>query len=315
MGSQALGQGRAEGFRAVGGRIDDEVVALASDPIALRSSVRERSRFFTDTVDCGKYKVHVEVVTRSDVHCPTILFVNGALTTTSSLRWAIKNLVDFNIVGFDFPVFGSSFSLNPHAALITKEQEVEIVTRLCNLYEPEFLFSFSWGGTSALLSLTEKPESVRKAIISSYSVGLTKEMRAMAEDLVYLIDAGDYDSAALVTIDNLGEFLPDKVKRLFRGYFVTLSPQQVQNVVGQIRYMLALAAEDELAKLRKIKVPVLFGNGSRDRLTSAGSIRPIEAYISNCEFAVIEGSGHFMALEGKQVCDAACARIRSFFRS
>jgi len=264
-------------------------------------------------IECVGFRIFVERILGPNPERPTILFVNGALTTTSALRWAIQDLTEYNIVAFDFPHFGQSNLHNPGVRIITKEEEASIVLKLCDLYRPDYIVSLSWGGTSTLLSLVVRPPSVKKAIVSSYSVGLTAPMRAMAEDLVVLIDANERDRAARLTISALGEHLPERLTRIYYAYFMDLNPDQLRIISGQIRYMLNLATEGGLDQLAAIDIPVLFGNGSADRFTSPTSILPMQNYVAGCRFAVFEGAGHFLAIEGKKTRSEVVAQIRRFF--
>ena len=258
------------------------------------------------------YHLYVERHLRSDDELPTILFVNGALTTTSSLRWATQLLTDYNIIAFDFPIFGQSEMHNRLAHHLTKEDEVSILLALCERYQPDFIVSLSWGGTSTLLALTERPQSVRKAIISSYSFGMSLTMRALAEELVQLIDLDKQDAASRLTVDELGEKLPFRIRQLYLRYFMRLSALQLKGVANQIRYMLELEPSQDVAKLEGIEIPLLFGNGSDDRFTSPESVRPIARFVLNSSFATIANAGHFLAIESPRACTDVCDGIRSF---
>ena len=275
-------------------------------------SIGQMKRPLVEIVDAAGYRLYVERHLRSGEARPTILFVNGALTTTSSLRWATNSLTDYNVVAFDFPIFGRSEQHNRIMRCLSKDEEASIVSALCDLYRPDYMVSLSWGGTSTLLALTKRPQSVKRAIISSYSAEMSPAMRALAEELVRLIDSGRQDLASKLTVEQLGECLPYRIRQLYLRYFMHLSDSQLRGVSNQIRHMLELEPYRYVAKLNKIEIPLLFGNGSADRFTSPESVRPIAHFVANCSFATIKNSGHFLALEGPEACADVCSGIRAF---
>src|SRR5439155_18271781 len=94
-------------------------------------------------------------------------------------------------------------------------------------YAPDYLISLSWGGMAALAALTQRPASIRRAIISSFSLRVTEPLRGLCEDLVALADAQRLGEAARVAVEELGQHLPERMKDAYRRYFEMLSPAQV----------------------------------------------------------------------------------------
>ncbi len=124
----------------------------------------------------GKYKVYAETYWKGS-DAKTILLVNGALSTTGSFGQTVKYLQPhYNLVLFDLPFSGQSRAHNPDDMIVSKEDEVDILLQLIDLYQVNHLLSVSWGGVSALLALSACPPSVEKAIISSFSPVLNEAM-------------------------------------------------------------------------------------------------------------------------------------------
>ena len=242
-----------------------------------------------------------------------ILFVNGAITTATALKWAVRSLTDFELVVFDFPNVGQSRPLNAECEPVSMEVEGEIVGRLIEIYRPDYLISMSWGGASALKALSARPSSVRRAIISSYSYGMTPELQTYGEVIAAAAVRGDRKFGAAYAIDQLGEHLGDRLRRHYRDYFFNLDPAQERYILEHIRYVSNLQVENHLADLRRIDIPVLFANGARDRFTPPGSALPFASVIRNARFVTIPDAGHFLGNESRTALEAVCAHIRAFW--
>ena len=242
-----------------------------------------------------------------------ILFVNGAITTATALKWAVRGLTDFELVVFDFPNVGQSRPLNPGCEPVSMEMEGQIVAGLIEAYRPDYLISMSWGGASALKALSTRPPSVRRAIISSYSFGMTRDLQTYGEVIAAAAARGDREFGAAYAIDQLGEHLGHRLRRHYRDYFYNLDPAQERYILEHIRYVSSLQVEDHLADLRRIDIPALFANGARDRFTPPGSALPFAEVIRDARFVIIPDAGHFLGNESRPALEAVCEQIRAFW--
>ncbi|MFI4935269.1 MAG: alpha/beta fold hydrolase [Caulobacterales bacterium] len=264
-------------------------------------------------VEAGGRQVFVEEVLREGPTRGSIIFVNGAVATTSALRWAVKSLTDYDLVLFDFPHLGSSRTHNPDLRSLSKEDEAAILGDLIERYRPDFLAAQSWGGTSALLALAERPPSVKKAIIASYSAGLTEVMRALTLELLAAAQRCDRPAATRLVLETLGERLPEASRRLHERYFLRFGGEEVSQVARQLGYVAELSYANELASWRGVEIPVMFMNGARDRFTPPEAIAPAQARFPAVRFAVVPEAGPFLAMESQAACAEVVAIIRGFF--
>lgn len=258
-------------------------------------------------------KVAVRLVLRPGPVKGRILFVNGAITTASALKWAVRSLEDFELVIFDFPSVGRSRELNPGPCGLCLEAEGAIVDALARRYRPDMLISLSWGGASALAALALRPPSIRRAIISSYSFGMGPQMRAYCAEVIARIEAGDFSAAAAYAVDQLGERLQGRFREHFKTYFLELDPEQVAYVVAHIRYVANLEPRDYLAAISRINIPVLFANGAGDRFTPPESVLGMRGHVRDASFLTIPRLGHFMATEDREARLVVCQAIRDWW--
>ncbi|KPX76239.1 3-hydroxyacyl-CoA-acyl carrier protein transferase [Pseudomonas syringae pv. maculicola] len=162
----------------------------------------------------GEYKVYTETYWKSS-DAKTILLVNGALSTTGSFGQTVKYLQPhYNLVLFDLPFSGQSRAHNPDEMIVSKEDEVQILLQLIDLYQVNYLLSVSWGGVSALLALAQCPASVEKAIISSFSPVLNEPMLDYIDKAQVYLAAREKRKIGSLLNDTVGKHLP----RLFKLY-------------------------------------------------------------------------------------------------
>ncbi|MBS0294666.1 MAG: alpha/beta hydrolase [Proteobacteria bacterium] len=265
------------------------------------------------TVEADGMRMAVRTVRRAGPVRGTILIVNGVLSPFTALRWTIKSLPEFDLILFDFPPIGLSRPLNPRIGRLTEEQEAELVLALIARFEPEYLISISWGGASALTALAAQPKSIRRAIIASYALGMSEHLRGLASGLLELIDGGRRDEAATHASNMLAELLPERLRRVHKDYYLGLDEVQVQHVVDHARYCLSASTDRIEARLKAIRIPVLFANGAADRLTPPSAVDGIERHLPQAEFAVIPDAGHFLAMESKDAAARVRAMVEGFF--
>jgi len=270
-------------------------------------------RFERAIVEAGGRQVFVERLRRVSPARGTILFVNGAVATTAALRWAVEALADYDLLMFDFPHLGVSCAHNPELSGVTRDAETAILAELVARYRPEFLAAQSWGGTSALAVLASTPGSIQRAIVASYSAGLTAPMRALTEALIEAIDRYDPAAAARLVIEGLGERLPAVARRLNERYFLRFDRSKAALVGRQLRDIARASFDEEAARWDLIEVPILFINGAADRFTPPKAAAPLAALCREPRFAVTPGAGHFLAMESPDACDHVARQINDFF--
>ncbi|WNC95016.1 alpha/beta hydrolase [Paraburkholderia sp. FT54] len=244
----------------------------------------------------------------------SVILVNGALATTASFGQTIKYLGErYNVICFDLPYAGQSKQHNRAGFLLTKEDEVEILLRLIQHFEPKYLYSVSWGGLASLLALARQPASVERAVIGSFSPFLNDAMVAYVARARDLLGAGENLQAAQLLNDTVGKHLPRILKLLNFRYLTSLPKEEQSQVAFHVNQILALRPETYLDKLANIRCRVKFINGELDEYTTSEDIRTLARYVMHAHFATVPNTGHFLELEGRT--QAACMReaILDFF--
>ena len=260
-------------------------------------------------------RVSVRLLERASPTRGRILFVNGAFATMSGNRWAERELVNHDILSFDYPAMGASRSHNDAVRPLSKEDEAEILVELVERYRPAFLFSVSWGGMAALLALSGQPAPIRRAVVGSFSARVTERLAALSARGIAAAERGDMAEAADVLLAGLGTTFPAKVQRAYRDYFAAFDAEQIAYGIAQMRTIVTLdpTRGEEGASFRaalgRIEVPVLFVNGALDEHTPPHSILPMEAMVRRCGFAEIPDAGHFIPLDGPAPRRALCRAI------
>jgi pimeloyl-ACP methyl ester carboxylesterase len=242
-----------------------------------------------------------------------ILFVNGAISTMAALRWAESGLSRFEIVAFDYPMVGLSRALNPDLHSLDRVRETEILLRLIDRFQPDFLLSQSWGGAAALWALSERPPSIRRAIVSSFSFEVSAPLQRLCERLIEHAAAGRRREGAALAVREVGAGLPPRLQQAYVDYFYTLDDQQLDYVLRQMRDVTSLSGECHRARLGRIDVPVLFGNGALDRITPPESARPFAECVAGGAFRTVSGAAHLLVIESKAISAQVCAEIEDFF--
>ena len=244
----------------------------------------------------------------------SVILVNGALATTASFGQTIKYLGErYNVICFDLPYAGQSKQHNRAGFLLTKEDEVEILLRLIQHFEPKYLYSVSWGGLASLLALARQPASVERAVIGSFSPFLNDAMLAYVTRARNLLGAGENLQAAQLLNDTVGKHLPRILKLLNFRYLTSLPKEEQSQVAFHVNQILALRPETYLDKLASIRCRVKFINGELDEYTTSEDIRTLARYVMHAHFATVPNTGHFLELEGRTQAAYMREAILDFF--
>lgn len=244
------------------------------------------------------YRVHVDFFASENPR-GTILLINGAFSTVASAYQSIEFLSEnFNIVAFDLPFLGKSRVHNPSNFILSKEEELEILLELIEIFQPNYAISMSWGGVSLLLALAEKPTSIRRAILGSFSPEVNEPMRAYIDEALVLLDSGDFGGNAELFNGSLGKQLPEEIKILNRRYLKRFALTAKDQMTFQMRYVLKLDVRDYMDAIAGIEIPLLFINGELDRHTTAESIRRFHIPGAPVTRKILPNTGHFLGLEG-----------------
>src|SRR5882757_1791775 len=248
----------------------------------------------------GGFKIYVEHY-RVNPSFETVILVNGALATTTSFNQTVKYLKDnFNVVLYDLPYAGQSKQHNNNSALLTKDDEVDILSFLIGRFEPSHLISISWGGVAALLALSRAPKAVKKAVIGSFSPKLNAAMLDYLDKGQRYLETNDQAGASALLNSTVGKYLPRLLKLYNYRYLSNLAEHEYAQIAFHMQQIRQLDSQRYVNRFVGIKIPVLFVNGELDEYTTASDIRPLSQYIRYSRFVTVPATGHFLDLENKR---------------
>jgi rhamnosyltransferase subunit A len=248
----------------------------------------------------GGFKVYVEHH-RVDASFETVILVNGALATTTSFSQTVRYLkTRFNVVLYDLPYAGQSKQHNHNSALLTKDDEVDILSFLINRFEPSHVASISWGGVAALLALARNPRSVKRAVIGSFSPKLNGPMLDYLDKGQLYLETNNQAGAAELLNNTVGKYLPRLLKLYNYRYLSTLAQHEYSQIAFHMQQIRQLDSMHYVSRFTSIRIPVLFINGELDEYTTASDIHQLSQYIRNASFATVPNTGHFLDLENKR---------------
>jgi rhamnosyltransferase subunit A len=249
----------------------------------------------------GKHQIYVEHY-RQEFSRKTLILVNGAFATTSSFNQTVRYLKEHvNLVLFDLPYAGQSKEHNLCSEVLSKDDEVEILLELIDLYQVNYLMSVSWGGVSSLLSLARCPASMERAIIASFSPVINPAMHDYMTGARGFLQCGDLSSAAHLLNNTVGRYLSSLVKTHNFRYLIESLGGNEEQLIFHINQIFDFDRAQYMHQFASIDIPVLFLNGELDEYTTPQEARALAGHISQSEFAVVEGAGHFLDLESRHL--------------
>ncbi|CAI0941032.1 alpha/beta fold hydrolase [Serratia ficaria] len=267
----------------------------------------------TEIIKVGQWQIYVERYIYPNIS-DTVICVNGALSTTLAFRNCVKNFKNrVNVILFDLPFIGNSRPHNMLALPLPKTEEVFILQSLINIYRPDYILSVSWGGLAALMTLSTRPSSIRKAIIASFSTRITPAMHSYINRARVLLDEGKNHEVATLLNDEVGKYLPTLLKKANHQHIKNLDHETYRQASFHIGQISSLCQEDYIDIFRQIETPILFINGEMDEYTTAEDIRDIRNYITNCDFITIPETGHFLDMESRPAAQRINELLNSYF--
>lgn len=260
----------------------------------------------------GKYTVHTELFFKPQ-HEKSIILVNGVMSTTKFFSQTVKYLSEcVNVILFDLPFLGQSRNHNQGIDVLTKSDEVEILKDLIKYFQCEYLMAVSWGSVASLLTLSENPPELEKAIIVSFSPTLNDPMVKVLKDANAIMDGEQRHLLGDLINDTVGYYMPPVFKRLNCRHFSNLTPAEFTQINFYLRQIFTLYEQKYDSAFANINIPVLFLNGEFDEYTTPAGAQYMQSLVSKAEFGVIKGAGHFLDLENQPAWEQMRSRILGF---
>lgn len=245
----------------------------------------------------GGLKVHTRFYPnpRSD---STIILVNGSLATSASFHQALRFLQPlFNVVLFDQPYCGQSRPYNKSLHMLGKEDEALILLDLIEHFRADQVMSFSWGAVSTLLALAQRPARIKRAVISSFSPVLNREMLDYLTRGQECLAACNRHWIATLVNDTIGAHLPPLFKRCNFRHISTLEVHEYAQMLHHIRQVLSLDADRYMQCVGNVDIPLLFLNGELDKYTTPNDALYFADLARRSEYVTIRNAGHFLESE------------------
>ncbi|MGB4072505.1 alpha/beta fold hydrolase [Pseudomonas sp.] len=261
------------------------------------------------------FKVHTEFYANPSAR-KTIILINGSLATTAAFAQTLKYLLpQFNVVLYDQPYAGQSKPHNSHTRPISKEDEATILLELIEQFQVDYLLSFSWGGVAAMLALAQRPASIEKAVITSFSPVLNEPMLDYLEKGMVCLHAIDGERVGQLVNSTIGKYLPSLFKRYNQRHISSLDSHEYLQMHAHIDQVVHMDNHCQMECLAAIDIPLLFVNGEHDEYTSAQDVRLFAEYLSDCQFVTINNAGHFLDMEHKGAWQQSQAALLSFLQA
>ena len=261
------------------------------------------------------FKVHTEFYANPSAR-KTIILINGSLATTAAFAQTIKYLQpQFNVVLYDQPYAGQSKPHNSHSRPISKEDEAAILLELIEVFQVDYLLSFSWGGVAAMLALAQRPARIEKAVITSFSPLLNAPMLDYLEKGMTYLHAIDGENVGQLVNSTIGKYLPSLFKRYNHRHISSLDSHEYLQMHAHINQVVHMDNHCQMECLAAIDIPLLFINGEHDEYTSPDDVRVFAEYLSDCQFATINNAGHFLDMEHKKAWLQSQAVMLNFLQA
>lgn len=261
------------------------------------------------------FKVHTEFYANPSAR-KTIILINGSLATTAAFAQTIKYLQpQFNVVLYDQPYAGQSKPHNSHSRPISKEDEAAILLELIEVFQVDYLLSFSWGGVAAMLALAQRPARIEKAVITSFSPLLNAPMLDYLEKGMTYLHAIDGENVGQLVNSTIGKYLPSLFKRYNQRHISSLDSHEYLQMHAHINQVVHMDNHCQMECLAAIDIPLLFINGEHDEYTSPDDVRVFAEYLSDCQFATINNAGHFLDMEHKKAWLQSQAVMLNFLQA
>ncbi|MFM0069040.1 alpha/beta fold hydrolase [Paraburkholderia aspalathi] len=229
----------------------------------------------------------------------SVIVVNGSLQGTEFMRPTVRILAErYDVVCYDPPYAARSRCGGARVPLLGWHDEAQILQSLIGRFEPDFLYSSSWGGFAALLALSHGAGSIRRAVIGSFSPFVND---ALLDLLVRVREAtlAQQDRQAVRLVNStLGAYLPPAVKRVNRRYLLNLSRHERLQIASHIGQILVHTPGEFVSRLEQIRCRVSFINGELDDYTTTEDGRTMARFVAHAQWTAVPEAGHFLDLEG-----------------
>jgi len=233
-----------------------------------------------------------------------IVCVNGAQQTMAAWKSVLSVFSkEYTVVLFDFPGQGRARILYGPTAISVDEQ-IRILREVVSAQNASGkvnVFGASWGGVIVAAFASQYPELVEKIILGSFGLKTSKKMLIVLKKGQELFENGKGDAVADLIINNFGQHLTEFYKKKIYSQFQRIKNENLRAFYLHGKLLASGQNINQVVNLCDIKAKTLIINGEFDTIMDLEDVRVASEQIPNCETRIIEGVGHFLHNERKDI--------------
>ncbi|MFC1514783.1 alpha/beta fold hydrolase [Candidatus Omnitrophota bacterium] len=219
---------------------------------------------------------------------------------------------DYRITLFDFPNQGKGRILDG-PAYVNLEEQLKILEAVINESGRDHdltICSASWGGVIAAAFAVKHPEKMKRLILASMGTRPNQKMidtiRKSAE-----IPTENRQEMAETLLESFGQDLPLVIKNKIISQFQKMTPETIKAFSQHGLFVISTREISSVVDLHRITCPTTLLNGENDTIIDLEDVTFLAEQIPDAEIKIIEGVGHFLHLEKKELLDVYADILKS----
>lgn len=235
-----------------------------------------------------------------------LLTINGAqqsIATYFSIARYFTAEGGFRVISFDFPGQGRAV-INTGINEVCVEEQLEVINAIANRFsggKPFNIISASWGNVIAVIYSSRFPERVTKLLLGSFAMKANNVLMDTVVKGRKMIENGNFAAIADMFADVFGRGLSDEKKQMVQAQFRQLPGEHFRQLHKQSDLFYSYSDLAELTEMNNISAETIIINGSEDTITDIPDAERALNLISNCDFCLVEGVGHFLHFENNEL--------------
>ena len=230
--------------------------------------------------------------------------VNGVQQTMAAWRSVVNYFSQgYRIVLFDMPGQGRAKIVSGPKNVAVDEQVRVLHQILSSQNGPgkAIVAGASWGGIVVAIFASRYPAMVDKIILASFGIKASDKLLALIREGMRLHKSGRADEVAGIIIKYFGEHLSKSFKKRVYDQFKNINEEQFETLYGHGKLLITTQHINEVVDLSTIKARTLIINGAKDTILDLEDVATASAQISDCQFSLVPGVGHFLHNENEEV--------------
>ncbi len=230
--------------------------------------------------------------------------VNGVQQTMAAWKSVVNYFSQrYRIVLFDMPGQGRAKILSGPKDVAVNEQ-VQVLHQILTSQNASgkcIVAGASWGGIVVAIFASRYPSMVDKLILASFGIKTSEKLLAVIREGMRLHKNGRTDEVAGIIIKYFGEHLSASFKKRVHDQFKNINEEQFETLYGHGKLLITTQHINEVVDLSTIKARTLIINGAKDTILDLEDVATASTQISDCQFSLVPGVGHFLHNENEDV--------------